>query len=165
MRLWQRQLQGRADGKEQINLTHSRWAGVVGWGWCSQFPVSLTCWSSLTLPLKVFQSWLCGCDLDSTRPTQQTCESHQLLSVSPTATRLRPKGRNHRADGYSSPQQPTHKLSLIYTVFTLPYGLNENSLIILIMINVPERKHRLIYQNIGSDPSDSPSCWCLTLNL
>lgn len=33
MRLWQRQLQGRAGGKEQINLTHSRWAGVV-------FPVS-----------------------------------------------------------------------------------------------------------------------------
>lgn len=36
MRLWQRQLQGRAGGKEQINLTHSRWAGVVG----VVFPVS-----------------------------------------------------------------------------------------------------------------------------
>lgn len=114
VRLWQRQLQGRAGGKEQINLTHSRWAGVVGWGWCSQFPVSLTCWSSLTLPLKVFQAWLCGCDLDSTRPTQQTCESHQLLSVSPTATRLRLKGRNHQADGYSSPQSP-HINSLLFT--------------------------------------------------
>lgn len=37
VRLWQRQLQGRAGGKEQINLTHSRWAGVVGWGCVPSF--------------------------------------------------------------------------------------------------------------------------------
>lgn len=109
-----------------------------------------------SVPVMALRSWP-GLDPSHTADLRKPSAALGLNDSNTAAT----EGTKPQSGWWQLPQSP-HINSLIYTVFTLPHGLNENSLLILIKINVPERKHRLIYQNIGSDPSDSPSCWCLT---